>query len=686
MRQGGISAERVVFHCLNHGKDRAVERFEMSDAASNAKGRTPKKAAGSASGGGKGKAKSFDISRLKLPSAVQALLRECPSYIVAENERQLVDLAVPEDAEGWVDVAYDVPGQGKYVEARACRVRNGIAANYTDAYMRRRDPECMVIADKEPTDKQRFSERFGKDFTELRLETFEWLKEQQLVLFAFTAGAAEAGMDAMVIAPANAGFFAFGLALLQGIRDPNELPDDFSPEAIIYVAPPFRHSHFEGKQVVVHNRLLGLHEVFSYNLYPGPSAKKGVYGMLLNLGEREQWVTAHCSTVTVVTPYDNTLTIMHEGASGGGKSEMLEVVHREPDGRMLLGRNTVNGETRLISIPRTCDLRPVTDDMALCHPSFQKGDGRLSVVDAENAWFIRVNHIEHYGTDPLLEGITIHPDKPLLFLNIHTAPDSTALIWEHVEDEPAKPCPNPRVVLPREIWPNVINNPVKVDVRSFGVRTPPCTREHPTYGIFGIFHVLPPALAWLWRLVAPRGHANPSIVDTGEMLSEGVGSYWPFATGLKVDQANLLLKQIVDTPRIRYVLCPNQHVGAWKAGFMPQWITREYLARRGSARFSQDQLVAARCPLLGYALRNVTVEGTNIGSWFLRTETQPEVGEEAYDAGAAILTEFFHKQLDEYIGPELFPLGERIIECCKSNGTVEDYASLIAAGEESMEY
>jgi hypothetical protein len=41
--------------------------------------------------------------------------------------------------------------------------------------------------------------------------------------------------------------------------------------------------------------------------------------------------------------------------------------------------------------------------------------------------------------------------------------------------------------------PNVIDTLVEVDVRSFGVRTPACTKENPSYGIMGIFHVLPPA-------------------------------------------------------------------------------------------------------------------------------------------------------------------------------------------------
>ena len=62
------------------------------------------------------------------------------------------------------------------------------------------------------------------------------------------------------------------------------------------------------------------------------------------------------------------------------------------------------------------------------------------------------------------------------------------------------------------------------------------------------------------------------------MESEGVGSYWAFATGRRVDQANLLLQQIVATPETRYVLLPNQHIGAWRVGYMAEWIAREYLS------------------------------------------------------------------------------------------------------------
>jgi hypothetical protein len=612
-----------------------------------------------------------------LPPETAALLQACPSYTVAGSVADLVALSVRDAVGGWHSVAYHIPGRGPVEEARVCRVRNGIAANYLEPYMRRRDPDCMVIGDSRPTDKPTYRERFGADFEKVRGETFAWLASQRLAVFPFTAGVSGKGIPAVVIAPENAGFFALGLALLQGILPSEQLPEDFFPRAVIYVAPPFRHTHFGGKQIVVHNRRDNLHELFSYNLYPGPSAKKGIYGVLLNLGEEENWTTIHCSTVQVITPYNNKIVISHEGASGGGKSEMLEHMHRQKDGSLLLGRNLVNRDERLLTLPRGCELRPVTDDMALCHPSLEKGRGKLSLMDAEDAWFVRVNHILAYGTDPDLEELTIAPKEPLLFLNIDAHPGATALIWEHIEDAPGQRCPNPRVVIPRKLVPGIIHGPVDVDIRSFGVRTPPCTRQQPSYGIIGLFHLLPPALAWLWRLVAPRGHANPSIVATEGMSSEGVGSYWPFATGRRVDQANILLNQILERPEVRYILVPNQHIGVWSVGFMPQWVAREYLARRGGARFTADEVKASRCPLLGYSPRKIVIEGRTIGSWFFEVDQQPEVGEAAYDRGAEMLAEFFERELASFLQPDLLPLGRRIIEACIGGATLEEYARLI---------
>ncbi len=612
------------------------------------------------------------------PEEAGQLFERCPGLTVCSTTTELINLACGGLGSSYFEVAYEVPERGRVVEATVARVRNGVSVNYPEPYMRRRDPNCMFIADKLPTDKPTFREHFGEEFTAVRAETFKWLQEQPLAMFGFIAGQAGMGEDALAVVPANAAFFAFGLALLQGIIPCDALPATFQPRAILYIAPPFRHTHFEGKQVVVHNRRADLHEMFAYNLYPGPSAKKGIYGVLLTQGEREGWVTTHCSAVQVITPYDNICTIMHEGASGGGKSEMLEALEREPDGRILLGVNTITGEERHLEIPRSCQLHPVADDMALCHPAIQSGAGKLTITDAEDAWFIRVNHINRYGKDVSLERMTTEATEPLLFLNIDAVPRSRALIWEHIEDSQGAPCPNPRVIVPRRIVPNIVNEPVKVDIRSFGVRTPPCTAENPTYGIIGLFHLLPPALAWLWRLVAPRGHDNPSIVDNnGGMQSEGVGSYWPFATGRRVDQANLLLNQFRENTRMRCILCPSQYVGAWKVGFMAQWIAREYLARRGTAKFRPDQLRPARCALLGATLHQLQIEGRFVSRWFLQVNTQPEVGNDAYDKGADILYNFFSANLAKFDHSALDPLGRQIIECCLDHGTVEDYAAFI---------
>lgn len=618
------------------------------------------------------------LTKLNLPNYILDVMEQAPDIVIPRSREELLVLALGGDLSTDVfSVEYDVKGMGRVVEATVTNCKNGAAVNYLDDYMRRRDPDCLYVADQQETDKPKYEDEYKQDFSILRNETFEWLKEQPLLVFPFKAGGFEFGYDALLVAPANAGFFAAGLADLQGFINVDEIDWDFDLKAVIYLAPPFRHTHFEGKQIVVHNRLERVHEVFSYNLYPGPSAKKGIYGVLIHIGEQEGWVTAHASTVKVVTPYDNEIVIMHEGASGGGKSEMTESIHKEPDGRVLLGQNVITGDKEYLELSDTCDLRPVTDDIALCTNKIQNDSKKLVVKDAESGWFLRLDHIKSYGTSPEFERIFTHPEKPLIFLNIDGVPKATCLAWEHTLDKDGTPCPNPRVILPRYLVPNVISEPVEVDVRSFGVRVPACTRDNPSYGIMGIFHVLPPALAWLWRLVAPRGYNNPSVVGGSEMTSEGVGSYWPFATGKMIKQANLLLEQILDTPNTRYVLIPNQHIGSYKVSFMPQWISREYIARRGSAKFKPEHLVEARCPLLGYALNSLKIDGNYVRRSYLQPENQSNVGKDGYDAGAKILTEFFAQELKKYDVEDLHPVGKEIIDLFFKGASLEEYIELI---------
>ncbi len=617
------------------------------------------------------------LEQFDLPSELESVLREV-DIILPESRAHLLDLTFFGQDVPMVEIVYDLPEQGKYVEATVVRCKNGASVNYNDIYMRRRDPDAMVIADDRPTDKPRYRDRFGTEFTQVRSDTFDWLKAQgELIVLPFISGDKTRGYPTLLVAPANAGFFVTGLADLQGFIPRDELPLKFAPQAVIYLAPPFRHTAFGGKQVVVHNRLPNMHELFSYSLYPGPSAKKGVYGILLQQGEDEGWVTLHASAVRLITPYDNEFTIVHEGASGGGKSEMTQAIHREPDGRILLGEDIVTNERLYIELHDTCELHPIADDMALAPPYLQKSESKLVIEDAEAGWFLRVDHLDDYGTEPSLERLCINPPAPLVFLNLDGQPGATCLPWEHTMDEPGKPCPNPRVIMPRHFISNTVNHPIEVDLRSFGVRTPPCTRDNPNYGIIGMLHVLPPALAWLWRLAAPRGHSNPSIVTSEGLTSEGVGTYWPFATGEMVRQANLLLQQIRSSPRTKYVLIPNQYIGAYKVGFQPEWIGREYLARRGGVRFRPGQLPPARCPLLGYTIATLKVNGQQLPKGLLDVEEQLEVGKEGYDAGAQILKDFFYAEVEKFYSEDLLPLGKRIISACLSDASIEEYEQLL---------
>jgi len=619
------------------------------------------------------------VHQLHLPREIHDLLLGSKSITTFDSREELLELSLAGKNSTLFEVKYTIPETTKEItEAVVLRCKNGIVVNYPDPYMRRRDPNSMVIGDEKETDKPTFEKKYGKPFDDLRTQTLNWLKSQDLLIMPFVSGDESLDYYSLLIAPKNAAFFALMLGDIQGFIPFSKLPKNFKPIAIVYVAPTFRYTHFEGKQVVVHNRLSHMHEVFSYNLYPGPSAKKGVYSALLDIGEKEGWLTIHASAVKVITPYDNELVMVHEGASGGGKSELLQQIHREKDNKIVLATHLRTQDKVYLELNESCDLKPITDDMTMVHPKFQKNHKKMIIKDAEEGWFVRVDNIPHYGTDPHLESICTQPKEPLVFLNIDAVPQSTALIWEHIEDSPGKKCPNPRVILPKRLIPNVIDQAIAVDVRSFGVRTPPCFEDAPSYGIIGLMHVLPPALAWLWRLVSPRGHANPSITASSNKLSsEGVGSFWPFATGKRVRHANLLLEQFQNYTDTLYLLIPNQYIGSYQVGFMPEWVVREYLAKRGSARIKPTQLVPARSSLLGYALDYMKFEGIYIPKSLLQVNLQPDVGDDAYDVGVKILQEFFEEEVKQFLTRDLSSTGRRIIECCLDKGTVEQYESIL---------
>lgn len=617
------------------------------------------------------------LNRFILPADLSAALRTNRALCFPETLDELTELCYgPAHADSF-DVSYDIEGIGRVKEAEVHRCKNGVAVNFTEDYMRRRDGGCMRIGDDLPSDKPRFKDSFGYDFSVLRAQTMAWLAAQPLIVLPFSAGGCFCDIPAVMLCPLNAAFFALSLANMQGFTGIAGVPDGYTPRGIIYVAPPFRHTHFSGRQIVVHCRGEAVHEVFAYNLYPGPSAKKGVFSMLLDIGAREGWVCCHASAALVESPYENRVVFMHEGASGGGKSEMLEPPKCDETGHVPLARHIITGEEVHIKLQESCKIYPIADDMAPAPKSVQRAGGRLRIADGEAGWFLRMDGETHYGSNRTYERISIHPPRPLEFFNMDGVPGATCLIWEHTPDSDGRPCPNPRVIIPREMLGSLPGGTAyEVGVRSFGVRMPPSTAAAPDYGVMGMVQLVPVSLAWLWRLVSPRGFKNPSISGDGAALcAEGVGSYWPFDTGLRVTQANLLLRQLLDTPETLNLLIPNQHIGAYFVGFAGQWVAREYLARRGG-RLSMEKLVCARCPLFGLSMDEMKLEGQYIRKSLLRPELQSCLGEAGYDAGAKLLTDFFRRELAAYLVPGLDTLGREIIETFLRGGTAEDYLRL----------
>ena len=107
-----------------------------------------------------------------LPAEVEALLERAPDYQWFNNQEELLTAALGPDQQDTFDVKFDLPDGRSVTEATVMRVKNGLAANYLEPYMRRRDPNCMVISDDLPTDKVRYRDRFG-EFDPLRKETMD---------------------------------------------------------------------------------------------------------------------------------------------------------------------------------------------------------------------------------------------------------------------------------------------------------------------------------------------------------------------------------------------------------------------------------------------------------------------------------------------------------------------------------
>ncbi|MCX7806903.1 MAG: DUF4914 family protein, partial [Planctomycetota bacterium] len=94
------------------------------------------------------------ISILRPPAELREIFEACKCLRAASTIEEQVVMSYGGDGSRLFETAYELPDGKRVVEAVTAKVRNGVVANYTEPYMRRRDPDCMLIGDDLPTDKE----------------------------------------------------------------------------------------------------------------------------------------------------------------------------------------------------------------------------------------------------------------------------------------------------------------------------------------------------------------------------------------------------------------------------------------------------------------------------------------------------------------------------------------------------
>lgn len=168
------------------------------------------------------------FDKFVLPQDVSDALKKCRCIAYAETQDELDEMVYGPTHTARYDVVYQIGGR-TVKEAEVIRCKNGAAVNFMEDYMRRRDPNCMVIGDDLPTDKPTYKERFGTDFAPVRQETLDWLSTQQVILLPFRAGDRRYGYESLMICPGNAAFFASALANMQGFISVLDIAEPFKP-------------------------------------------------------------------------------------------------------------------------------------------------------------------------------------------------------------------------------------------------------------------------------------------------------------------------------------------------------------------------------------------------------------------------------------------------------------------------
>ena len=232
-------------------------------------------------------------AELDLPVHVREVLAAAPLMQVPENRPQLLDWALgrPTGATDWRLGNREDHGVYEAIFPRGGKAeRSGPGCGSSgdqgaqrsgDQLPRSRDASARSGSDGDRRHTFRQTSRPIKSasahsFDKTRAETLDWLKTQELVVMPFYAGTDALRYGSLLIVPRQAAFFAAALADLQGMIPRSQVPADFKIKGgVLFVAPPFRHTHFGGRQVVVHDRTATHQEIFAYNLYPGSEREKG---------------------------------------------------------------------------------------------------------------------------------------------------------------------------------------------------------------------------------------------------------------------------------------------------------------------------------------------------------------------------------------------------------------------------
>ena len=86
------------------------------------------------------------FGRFVLPEDLHAALLKCRSIAYIETQEELDELVFGPTHSSRYDVVYNIVGNGSVKEAEVIRCKNGASVNFMEDYMRRRDPNSMVIS------------------------------------------------------------------------------------------------------------------------------------------------------------------------------------------------------------------------------------------------------------------------------------------------------------------------------------------------------------------------------------------------------------------------------------------------------------------------------------------------------------------------------------------------------------